>query len=120
MVGPHTGRVTASPRRVVQPVIVLVAFCVAGVSCGSSGNKRDPDGNAPIKSSRTLATTHGPYGEKATPASALRLSSSQGAKLRRGHYTAALVWHESADFTTAVTAGVRDTLKQLRIKVVAE
>lgn len=40
--------------------------------------------------------------------------------MRSGHYTAALVWHENSDFTTAVTAGVRDEFKQLRIEVIAE
>ncbi len=40
--------------------------------------------------------------------------------VREGHHTAALVWHESSDFTTAVTLGVRDEFEQLGIEVIAE
>ena len=48
------------------------------------------------------------------------LSSSEVAKVRAGHHTAALVWHESSDFTSAVDVGVRDEFSMLGIKVVAE
>ena len=50
-------------------------------------------------------------------------SSSHRARSRgsgRRGYTAAFVWHENADFTTAVTAGARDTFDELGIEVVAE
>ena len=40
--------------------------------------------------------------------------------MRAGHHTAALVWHEDSDFTTAVTVGVRDEFEQLGIEVIAE
>jgi ribose transport system substrate-binding protein len=76
-------------------------------------------GSGPIKSSRTLGTTHGPKGEKATPTSALRLSAAEVAKVKQGHYTAALVWHQTSDFEAAVTAGARDEFNQLGIKIVA-
>ncbi|MHB8294999.1 MAG: substrate-binding domain-containing protein [Acidimicrobiales bacterium] len=41
------------------------------------------------------------------------------AKLRTGHYTAALVWHEAATFTTAVTAGAEAEFRRLGVRVVA-
>jgi ribose transport system substrate-binding protein len=40
--------------------------------------------------------------------------------VRAGRYTAALVWHEGSDFTSAVDAGVRDEFGVLGIRVVAE
>lgn len=64
--------------------------------------------------------TVGPNGEKATPSSALTLSDAEIAKLKDGKYTAALLWHTSSDFVTAVTAGATDTFKKYGIEVVAE
>jgi ribose transport system substrate-binding protein len=100
--------------------IVLAALVVAGGSLSCASDERSTADTPPIKSSKTLGTTHGPNGEQATPTSALRLTSSEVAEVRAGRYTAALVWHESADWTTAVTAGVRDGFQRLGIDVVAE
>ena len=75
---------------------------------------------APIRSSASLGETRGPNGEKAAPASALRLTSREVAKVRASHYTAALVWHADTDFTSAVTAGVLDEFRPLGIRVVAQ
>jgi ribose transport system substrate-binding protein len=99
---------------------IVAALAVTIPACGPASD----DGAAPsvprIKSSRALGTTRGPNGERPTPNSALRLSSREVAKVRAGHYTAALVWHESSDFTSAVDAGVRDEFNMLGIRVVAE
>ena len=100
--------------------IVVVVLALAFASCGSGSDREATADNPPIKSSKTLGTTHGPNGETATPASALELTPSEVAKVRAGHHTAALAWHENADFTTAVTAGVRDEFKQLGIEVIAQ
>jgi ribose transport system substrate-binding protein len=96
----------------------MLALAGTAVSCSSDG--RDSDGSPAIRSSHALGRTHGPNGERAAPASALRLSSRDVARLRAAHYSAALVWHEDSDFTTAVTAGVRDVFRPLGIRVVAE
>ena len=99
---------------------IVAALAVTIPACGPASD----DGAAPsvprIKSSRALGTTRGPNGERPTPNSALRLSSSEVAKVRAGRYTAALVWHEGSDFTDAVDAGVRDEFSVLGIRVVAE
>jgi ribose transport system substrate-binding protein len=99
---------------------IVAALAVIISACGPASD----DGAAPsvprIKSSRALGTTRGPNGERPTPNSALRLSSSEAAKVRAGRYTAALVWHEGSDFTGAVDAGVRDEFSVLGIRVVAE
>jgi ribose transport system substrate-binding protein len=102
-------------------VVALVALTAVGASlAASSGSQVGTAGPVPIRSSKTLGTTHGPNGEKATPTSALKLSTAEVAKVRSGHYTAALVWHQNSDFVTAVTAGVRDVFRPLGIKVVAQ
>jgi ribose transport system substrate-binding protein len=98
--------------------IIAVALAVAGTSCEST--KRDLADNAPITSSKPLGTTRGPNGEEATSTSALELTASEVAMVREGHHTAALIWHENSDFTTAVTLGVRDEFEQLGIEVIAE
>ena len=100
--------------------IVAVALAVADASLSCTSGKRTTADDPPIRSSKTLGTTHGPNGEKATPTSALKLTSSEVAKVRAGHHTAALVWHQNSDFVTAVTAGARDEFEQLGIEVVAE
>jgi ribose transport system substrate-binding protein len=98
--------------------VLLLAFAVASLSCGSSD--QGAAASAPIESSKTLGTTRGPNGERATPTSALELSDSEVAKVQDGGYTAALVWHLNDDFTKAVTAGVRDEFDRLGIDVIAE
>ena len=99
---------------------IVAALAVAIPACGLASD----DGAAPsvprIKSSRALGATRGPNGVRPTPNSALRLSSSEVAKVRAGRHTAALVWHEGSDFTGAVDAGVRDEFSVLGIRVVAE
>jgi len=106
----------------------LVAACATAAAllglaaCGGSSSNGAGGGSAsptPIKSSRTVGRTTGPNGEKATPTSALKLSSADIAKVKSGHYTAALTWHQSSDFVTAVTAGARDEFAKLGITVTA-
>jgi ribose transport system substrate-binding protein len=99
---------------------LVAALVLAIPACGPASEEPAASSVPRIKSSRTLGTTRGPNGERPTPPSALRLSPSEIAKVRAGRYTAALVWHESSEFTSAVDAGVRDELSVLGIKVVAE
>jgi ribose transport system substrate-binding protein len=108
--------------------IARTAACFAGVAalaattsaCGSASGDRAAPSALRIASSRALGATRGPNGERPAPTSALRLGTSEIAEVRAGHYTAALVWHESSDFTSALDAGARDELGVLGIKVVAE
>jgi ribose transport system substrate-binding protein len=65
------------------------------------------------------AQTVGPNGEAATPSSALTLTDAEVAKLKEGKYSAALVWHTSSDFISAVTAGATHEFDRAGIKVVA-
>jgi ribose transport system substrate-binding protein len=100
--------------------IVVAMLAVAGTAAGCSGGEQAAQETVRIKSSAAPGRTHGPNGEKAAPASALKLTSREVAKLRAGRHSAALVWHEDADFTQAVTAGVRDEFQRFEIRVVAE
>jgi ribose transport system substrate-binding protein len=103
-------------------VIAAGAAMTSLVACGDSssgGSGTASTGGAQIKSSKAVGETRGPSGEKPTPASALTLSQAEIDKIKAGSYTAALVWPQSADFTTAVTAGATDEFAKLGIKVVA-
>ena len=99
---------------------LVAALLLTIPACGPASEEPAASSVPRIKSSRALGTTRGPNGERPTPLSALRLTPSEIAKVRAGRYTAALVWHESSEFTSAVDAGVRDELGVLGIKVVAE
>jgi ribose transport system substrate-binding protein len=70
-------------------------------------------------SSLAAAQTVGPDGEAATPSSALTLTDAEVAKLKEGKYSAALVWHTSSDFISAVTAGATHEFDRDGIRVVA-
>src|SRR6201997_5784188 len=70
-------------------------------------------------SSLAAAQTVGPNGEAATPSSALTLTDAEVSKLKEGKYAAALVWHTSSDFISAVTAGATHAFDRAGIKVVA-
>ena len=65
------------------------------------------------------AQTVGPNGEAATLSSALTLTEAEAAKLKEGKYSAALLWHTSSDFISAVTAGATHEFDRYGIKVVA-
>jgi len=65
-------------------------------------------------------TTTGPNGEKPTPAASYVLTPDEEQKVRDGKFTAALVWHEMSEYTSAVNAGAQDEFKRLGIEVVAQ
>jgi ribose transport system substrate-binding protein len=102
---------------------LAVAAAMTGVAaCGSSSSDSstsETGGSTPIKSSKAVGQTVGPNGEKATPTSALQLTDAEIAKVKQGHYTAALVWHQASDFTTAVTNGAKAEFAALGIQIVA-
>jgi ribose transport system substrate-binding protein len=105
-------------RRFAGAALVAVALASPQLSCESDDTSIKTI--APIRSSKTLGTTHGPNGEPATPTSALDLTPTEIAKVRAGHYTAAFLWHENAQWTTAVSNGARDVFDDLGVDVIAE
>ena len=72
-----------------------------------------------ITPSKTVGETTGPNGEKATPTSAIKLSEEEVRQVREGGHTAVMTWHQSSDFTAAVTQGAQDEFDRLGIDVVA-
>jgi ribose transport system substrate-binding protein len=102
--------------------LAATAAMIAVAACGSSSDGSSTGagaGTTPIKPSKAVGQTVGPNGEKATPTSALQLTDAEIAKVKQGNYTAALVWHQASDFTTAVTNGAKAEFAALGIRIVA-
>jgi ribose transport system substrate-binding protein len=105
-------------------VAVAAAAALTGLAaCGDAEEESGGDAAAvsatAIKPSKSVGTTKGPNGEAPTPSSELTLTQEEIDEVKAGDHTAALVWHQSADFTTAVTAGAKDEFAKLGIDVVA-
>lgn len=63
--------------------------------------------------------TRGPQGEAPTPAASVTLSAAQSDQVKAGKYKAAIVMHQSSDFSNALIAGAKETFGKLGIEVVA-
>ncbi len=74
----------------------------------------------PAESGVIETMTVGVNGETATPCVDVTLTQEQKDTLNAGDYTAALLWHASADFTNAVNSGAKDTFSELGIEIIAE
>ncbi len=101
--------------------MLAVAGC-GGDSGAEQANQGAGGGETPkleIRSSKTVGKTTGPNGEKATPTSAVKLSDKEVQNIKGGNHTAVMTWHQSSDFTTAVTQGAEDEFERLGIEVVA-
>jgi ribose transport system substrate-binding protein len=81
-------------------------------------SKDEPAKEEPASEAQILST--GPHGEKATPATTLKLTDEEIAKVKEGNYTAAIVLHYAGnDWSTAQVQGLSDTFEKLGIEVVA-
>lgn len=106
--------------RLAAATAVLVGF--SSLALGATGAAASTKSYGPpigAAGSGPVTRTVGPNGEHAVTAKAVRLTKGEVAKLRKGHYTAAMAWHESATFTTGVTDGAKAEFKKLGIRVVA-
>lgn len=120
----------------IPAVALSLAASVALAACGSSSsgggsNSSGATGHKGAAKSASLGPsigaagsgpvvkTVGPDKEPATSASKVALSPSQVAALRKGHYTAAMAWHEPGTFTQAVTSGANAEFHKLGVKVVS-
>jgi len=61
----------------------------------------------------------GPTGAPATPASDIKLTPEEEAKIRTGNYTAALLWAGAGEWYAALDAGATKRFTELGMKVVA-
>jgi ribose transport system substrate-binding protein len=91
----------------------LLASSEAVAKTTSLGPSIGAAGSGPV------TKTVGPTGEKATQATSVRVTAAEIKKIKQGHYTAAMAWHESGTFTQAVTDGANAEFKKLGIKVVS-
>jgi ribose transport system substrate-binding protein len=63
----------------------------------------------------------GPQGQKPTWDTELVLTNAEVEKIKKGNYTAAIAWHgQQGEYTDALGGGIKDGLKHLGIKLVAE
>jgi ribose transport system substrate-binding protein len=114
--------------------VACVALAAAG--CGSSSNKSSSGGGSSssqgadtaiaakaqkgLDALKTKVLSTGPNGEKPAAASDVTLSSSELAKIKAKHATAAIVLHYGGnDWSTAQVAGLRNELGKLGIRVIA-
>lgn len=113
-------------RRHLATALTLLAVVPLLAACGSSGS--DDSSTASNQSASTTAQTTptkaiceaaGPNGEKPTPAAELKLTPAELAKVRAGHYTAAMAWHTSDEVSSSVTRGAQAAFDQMGIDVVA-
>jgi ribose transport system substrate-binding protein len=106
-------------RRLLTALVILIVPA-ALVACGSSSNNSS-GGSSTAKAtpSRVLGATHGPNGETPTPVASVKLTPTELAKIKAGHYTAAMLWHTSDEVTAAVSHGAQDAFNQMGINVVA-
>jgi ribose transport system substrate-binding protein len=111
--------------RLTLAVVLSLAAFAAG--CGSDDSSDSGGGGAAAtqettaapKASKAVGETTGPAGEKATPTAEIKLTDDEVAKIKGGNHTAALVWHQSSDFVSAVTQGAKDEFARLGVKIVA-
>ena len=111
--------------RLTLAVVLALAALLAGCGGDDSGDpattgdaSTQEEASAP-KESKAVGETTGPAGEKATPTAEIKLTDDEIAKLKEGDHTAALVWHQSSDFVSAVTQGAKDEFTRMGVEVVA-
>jgi ribose transport system substrate-binding protein len=98
--------------------LAAVAACGgdSGGGDGGSAAKAPRDTGKELKAGQVF----GPNGEKGTLITDIKMSDADVQKLRKGHHTAAIVWHEyGTDLPRAETAGMKKRFAELGIKIVA-
>jgi ribose transport system substrate-binding protein len=106
-------------------LLLLLAACGNGSGgnasggSGAKGTSADELNKSIGIISGTQLTTTGPNGESAVPADTLKLTPEEIAKVKAGHYKAALTWQTSSADQEAVTAGARAAFNDLGVEVVA-
>jgi ribose transport system substrate-binding protein len=99
--------------------VMALAACSTGASSGGTASPAASPSSAAAASflNQKITSTVGPNGEKPTPAADISLTPADITKLRAGHYTAALLWHQSSAFVTAVQNGADTEFQRLGIRV---
>jgi ribose transport system substrate-binding protein len=99
----------------------LASLSLVACSTGATTTSGSPsaDSSAPGASviDLDITDTTGPNGEKPVPVTDLTLTDAEIAKLRQGDHTAAMLWHTSSAFVSAVQAGARAEFERLGIDI---
>lgn len=123
------------PQRLLAAVAatgLLLTACSTGASTSSDSSSSDAtsssSGSGSLSTTSTQGTsvidlqithTEGPNGESPTPTDSLTLTDAEVAKVKAGGYKAAMLWHTSSAFVTAVQSGAQAEFDRLGINVVA-
>lgn len=99
--------------------VMALAACSTGATSGSNASPAASHSSAATASflNQKITSTVGPNGEKPTPVGDLTLTAADITKLKAGHYSAALLWHQSSEFVTAVQSGAETEFQRLGIRV---
>jgi ribose transport system substrate-binding protein len=99
---------------------LVLAACSTGATKSTSPTGASASASGPGSSviDQKISGTTGPNGETPTPVSGLSLSAADVAKLQNGHYKAAMLWHQSSAFVSAVQNGANAEFNRLGINVV--
>jgi ribose transport system substrate-binding protein len=100
-----------------RAAFALAALGLAAIQPASAGDVK-PFFKTPIELDLTKAEL-GPSGAPATPASDIKLTAEEEAKIRAGNYTAALLWAGAGEWYAALDAGATKRFQELGMKVVA-
>jgi ribose transport system substrate-binding protein len=108
-------------RRTTTAAAIGLMLALAACSDGSTDSAAPAPADEPAPSATTaaLTETRGPNGEEATPVAELTLTPEEINRVQAGDYSAALLWHTSSDFVSAVASGAKDEFDRLDIEVVA-
>ncbi len=127
-------------RRMALPTLMLLLLVLLLAACGSQGQtgssgppgskNATPAGNLPpidpnnpqgaLTALEQTVYSVGPYGEKATPASRVQLTSDEMQKIKGMNATAAIVLHYAGnDWSNAQVAGLKQQFATMGIKVIA-
>jgi ribose transport system substrate-binding protein len=94
-----------------------LALTACSTNTTSGGNSSAAKG--PIKGTDAPCKNYDGSGKVSEPVDSLRLSGADVARLKAGHFTAAMAWHESSAFVTSLTKAATAEFTRLGISVTA-
>lgn len=99
------------------------SMAVGSTDSASSGSSSLTSSSSAARGSSVIdlniTQTVGPNGEQPTPTDSLTLTAAEVAKVKAGGFKAAMLWHQSSAFVTAVQNGAQAEFQRLGISVVA-
>jgi ribose transport system substrate-binding protein len=113
-----------NPKSEEPPAVMKEELEVEMEPADTTANEVDPwiiDVRKGLEKYRGPIVFKGPLGQTPAWDTEIVLTNAEVEKIRRGNYTAAISWHGSqGEYTDALGGGIKDGLKHLGIKLVAE